>query len=459
MVDAVLPPDRIYGWAWWAEADGPLDVVALYNGREIGRTKAALPREDLAALGLGDCAFEMQVIRPVKAAYLLAQRLEVCAVGPAGRMVPLPMREAPAPAAAAPVSGAARAMTAMLEKLSLARLEMLRRAANPGGMAERLLDALGTAVGAHWAPAALANTSRPVADRVAWLPFPVGLVSGDGSTMLGRDGWLFLVDGPNAVREMFPPRATPATAAPLAAAWAALSLRRRAQAEARGIGLAQVIIPEKVSVLGHLLPTPWETPSCLLAALLTRLGEADCLGTAHVPVLQLLREAGEPAAYRRLDSHLSPHGAWLVAEALAASLRVPLRPAPEFAPRGRLLAGDLVLRFFGVVMAEPLAEADPASLAQPILEDDVPAPAGAHVGARRTWFNPAAPQAETVLVFGNSFSMPDDQTGLCWWLAQYFARVHFVWSPQVDWALVDEMRPAHLICQTVERYLKLVPAS
>jgi hypothetical protein len=451
LVELFIPPATLHGWARQPGAPQPLTLVARMGGVELGRTRADLPRPDLAQHGFGACAFQLDLARPIDAADLAEGRLDVL-VEPGGTPLPVsPGLRPPGTAAAAPEE-----VVAALEALDGHSLAALRGQARPDGMAEHMLGVMTTSFGAGWAAHALQDASRPVEDRIAWLPLPVGLVSGDGAATLGRGGWLFLTGGPNQVRRLYPPFADSTEVARLAAGWVALSRARQAECARRGIGFTQLVIPEKLSLLPDHLAEPIDTPTSLLATLQAPLAE---LGAAHVPALARLREGRREAMFRRLDTHLSPYGNWCMADAVCRALGLPPGPEPDFAPRGRLVGGDLVMRFFGVAMAEPVADADPATLAAPLLAEDRPAPQGGHLDTRRVWRNPAAERDEVLLVFGNSFAEPHGPDGLCWWLAQRFREVRFVWSPAIDWAEVARVRPAHLLCQTVERYLPVLPAS
>ncbi len=454
-MDVFFEPNLICGWARWPAGGVPLEVVAYFQGKEFGRAMANGPRGDLAAQNLGDCAFKLSLSQTCSAADLTAGRLTVRPVGPNGLLAPLPLGEALRPEQEVQPPPALSALLPLLENLTPESLRKLRQDTTLSPQLARLLDVLGTALSAPLALPGLEDSAHPPEQRISWLPMPVGLVSGDGSTVVGREGWLFLVDGPNAVRSLFPPLASPEQAAPLVAKWAELCTTRQAGCVAQGIGFAQLVIPEKLSALERYLPQPLETPSCLLAGLLPLLTAR--LGQAHVPALPLLRAVPGLGVFRKLDSHLSPYGTWLLAEAVAVALGLVPLPAPEFRMRGRLEGGDLTQRFFGVDMHEPLAEADASLLAQPELVEDQPPGPGEHQGWRRVWRNPAAPRAETLLVFGNSFSVSDNQAGLCWWLAQHFAEVRFLWSAALDWAEVARVRPAYVLCQTVERYLAHPP--
>jgi hypothetical protein len=70
-----------------------------------------------------------------------------------------------------------------------------------------------------------------------------------------------------------------------------------------------------------------------------------------------------------------------------------------------------------------------------------------------------APDARTVVVFGDSYAFGDDAyPGLSWFLAQAFREVHFVWVPfGWDPDYLDRVGAELVVCQTAERFIARVP--
>src|SRR4051794_2888912 len=83
---------------------------------------------------------------------------------------------------------------------------------------------------------------------------PPGTVSSDDVAEVGRDGFLFLRSGTNAVRDQF----TGNYQLPddWAAAWTEVVHTRAREADELGARLLWLVVPDKLAVSGHLLPTP-----------------------------------------------------------------------------------------------------------------------------------------------------------------------------------------------------------
>jgi hypothetical protein len=125
--------------------------------------------------------------------------------------------------------------------------------------------------------------------------------------------------------------------------------------------------------------------------------------------------------------------------------------------------GDLRQGFIAEPCFEEVAQMPPRALsrfgAEPLLVEATEPPGGGHVGRREHWRAEGAPSARSLLVFGNSVcgSAGAGQNLLSGWLARWFAEYRFHWQPEVDWALVEALRPDILLCQTVERFMGRVP--
>src|SRR4051812_15608976 len=100
IVDMLVPPATLYGWARQPEAPGVVTLVARLEGTEIGRAVAIMPRPDLTQPALGDCAFELVLDRPIEAADLAAGRLVVWAEAPGLPPAVLPLSPGLQPPAA-----------------------------------------------------------------------------------------------------------------------------------------------------------------------------------------------------------------------------------------------------------------------------------------------------------------------------------------------------------------------
>jgi len=195
------------------------------------------------------------------------------------------------------------------------------------------------------------------------------------------------------------------------------------------------------------------------------------------PVLRLLNEGAMPFAYPiealiearsagetylLTDSHLTPRGNRVLAEATVNELGV----SPDLLPLVEdneaalhLGSGDLGRHYDPPLleMMRPMAAASQAA----IVWDNRPeiSGVGGHIGTIRVFRREDAPDERTVVVFGDSYGFGDDAyQGLSWWLAQVFREVHFVWVPfGWDPKYLDSVKAELIVCQTAERFVVRIP--
>jgi hypothetical protein len=284
---------------------------------------------------------------------------------------------------------------------------------------------------------------------------PVGSMSPDGVAIVGRQGHLFLHGGSNRNLAMY--RGEVEMARDWLEQWRRLVAERLRHADATGISLCCLVVPDKLAVYGDLFPEQLDSGA---PRPVTRLIEDGSL-----PILypcEALRDAraGEDT-YMRTDSHLTPHGNRLLAEATIQALGghgsllddVPRDQAPHLA------SGDLGQHFTPplVEVAQHLAASSRATLVSDNWKEV--ASAGGHIGTRRVFRREDAPDQRTVVVFGDSYGFGDEAyPGLSWYLAQAFREVHFTWVPfGWDPDFLDRVGAALAICQTAERFIPRVP--
>lgn len=287
----------------------------------------------------------------------------------------------------------------------------------------------------------------------------VGLTSFDGSTVVGRNGFLFLKGGTNSVESQY---AAETTLPPSVARWAALVRGRAACCAERGAAFRQLIIPEKQSVLGEFYPTPVDRPTPQLMALE---GALENFLPMYLPLAEGMRalHKGEGISpYRRVDSHFSYFGALHVVRCVLTSLAANdvLPPTPDLEERS--LGGDLGSKFGFGSLLERVLMPDPGwefTRRAPTVVESY-RPEQGHTGTTMRWRAAAPLIDQRLVVFGNSFfERGASPTGLSWWFSRIFREVTFVWSAPVDFSRVDRERPDIVIAQTIERFLGSVPAS
>lgn len=263
-----------------------------------------------------------------------------------------------------------------------------------------------------------------VPELAAWT-HPPGARSDDGVAIVGHEGWLFLCSGTNAIVDQF----TGEVAMPddWLDGWQRTMRSRLAELQDAGVASAVLVVPDKLAVLEEHFPS--ELPRRGLRPVERLQRETD------IPVLyplEELRAAGaEAPVFLRTDTHFSLYGNAVLASAVARELGVVPWRAPADAPvRESLTSGDLGSRFRPQIV-EPVVVAGDLGAAR--ITDDNHArvqAVGGHIGIRRTFANDAAADDRTVVVFGDSFAFAGPHyQGICWFLAQMFREVHFVWVP------------------------------
>ncbi len=289
------------------------------------------------------------------------------------------------------------------------------------------------------------------AAQLASMLLPVGTMSADGSTVLGREGYLYLTEGSNYVLSRYA-RDQPFTVE-LAAQWCELFEARARRQRDHGRLFMQFIVPEKISAVPELLPFELSTPTELLA-LIEHHFRTEGWSARTVPALDLFRLAGV-RCIPRLDSHQSGYGSYAIANHVANSFGYRGLYGLPFT-KSAVRTGDLAYRFFGTPIYEVVSLPDLTEY--PMLAVDPEAvetyyPSDGNTGTRCVWRNPSAPIKLRVAAFGNSCLERGGFPLLSWWFARLFQEFHFVWTNIVDDAYADRIRADLVIGQTMERFL------
>ncbi len=284
---------------------------------------------------------------------------------------------------------------------------------------------------------------------------PPGDVSPDGVVIVGESGHLFIYGGSND--NVSAHRGEVVMAADWMDGWRGLMVERLDQAQRAARHLASVVVPEKLAVYDDYFPQDLTArgPRPVL-----RLLEEGALPLVYpMEALRAARNGGD--TYLRTDSHLTPRGNRILAEATVSELGVSpaLLPDAESSAAPYLGSGDLG-RHFDPQLLEVLRPMEGASRAAVVSDNWAEVSAvGGHIGTIRVFRCKSAPDKRTIVVFGDSYGFgADAYQGLSWWLAQIFREVHFVWVPfGWDPAYLDSVKAELVVCQTAERFLGRVP--
>lgn len=279
-----------------------------------------------------------------------------------------------------------------------------------------------------------------------------GAVSSDGNVMVGRNGHLFLGQGSNKVVELY--KTNPKN---LPDRWRGLLQSRLEKVTQTGASFCQLIIPEKSSILSALCPFQTDGASKILQDVAEKCG--DVLGCRLViPYFE-----GDPLAkyktFQLGDSHLSTYGAEMVVRGVLAALNLPNIPL-EFQRDFCLFQGDLARRYPGdnkeYVEIYTSLDVDGVT-ASPFLVEAFDPDSG-HKDLLRVWHCASAPFPYKVVAMANSFfERGAVSTQLSWWFSRLFKEFHFYWTPDLNDAYLQKIKPDYVICQTIERFLRVVP--
>ncbi|KIP93370.1 hypothetical protein RU09_06035 [Microbacterium sp. MEJ108Y] len=288
---------------------------------------------------------------------------------------------------------------------------------------------------------------------------PAGLPSMDGSAVTGLRGHLFLTGGTNSLVSLYDEPVDDALLSRVDRWMDVLALRVEG-CEARGARFVQTIVPEKLTVLRDDAPFDIAGPTPVLQEIENRLRDADFYVSGLAPFEQW-NNVDDP--FLTTDTHFSAVGAQRMFSALAAQIDPQLVPLVDAVRmyQFRYAVGDLTGRFGLPVYSRIVEPSDDelAAYAGGITMIEKYLPAVGVRGRRFGWTNSTAPSPLKVLVFGNSFFQSGDFAGqLSWWGKHLFSEFHFLWGPNLDWNLVDQLKPDVVVGQTVERFLNRVAA-
>ena len=280
-----------------------------------------------------------------------------------------------------------------------------------------------------------------------------GTWSNDGVALVGREGWIFLGTGTNAVLDQYQGE----TQLPNAwrERWAAAVATRREDAERLGTPYAGIVVPDKLAVLAEYFPQPLAATVQPPAA---RLASDPQLGILY-PVAALRHVSA--GAYLRTDTHLTYAGNATLARAVLEELGVDHGTMEPGCERIRYsTSGDLGSRFRPAIVEviETATSFGDAAL----LEDnrDEIIAVGGHIGTRRVLRNEQAADERVAVIFGDSYAFPAPHyQGIAWFLAQVFREVHSVWVPfGWDREYAARVGAGVVVCQAAERFVVRPPA-
>lgn len=272
-----------------------------------------------------------------------------------------------------------------------------------------------------------------------FLALQPGSVSPDEAAVVGRAGYLFVNDGSNKWRQQI--RGDEIITAAEAEQTAEYINSVHKGAQARGIRFLFVAVPEKDVVYPELSPNaerlePHRSVHRISAQ----------LHAPHIyPLGDMLRAKGSFPTYHARNSHVSFYGGLVLANALLAAAEVEPLDYAELKTSFVYWPDDLSMKWV------PQMKTGRRILSNPSREEYIKTVQG-HVGTHLRLTNEAKRDRGAALVFGDSYSWNPD-AGVARFLSLRFGSTDFVWGREVDWDLVDQVRPALLVLELAERFL------
>lgn len=333
---------------------------------------------------------------------------------------------------------------------------------------ESLDDAGKTRIGSVFGLSTPSEFAKPNPDQdLSHISFPVGLESQDGNVRLGKNGYFFATGGSNQIEKRY----TEAQTQQVAIArqkevdgWKALIRRREEYCASRGIRFHQLIVPDKITVLRKFAPFEVNGATHVLRLLTTELRH----DTSYINLLPLFEGwDSQMSPWRKADTHPTPATMMELTSMILTSLGCNSQFLSETEFMGRSYhEGDLGRRFFNVPVwdenIEPssLAGVDISKIEQRQLRDQfsTKTTVNRRNGVYMKYVNPNPIINKKLIIFGTStsnYGIHPNQ--LSWWLKQIFTEYHFIWQTDIEYDIIDQVKPDVVIAQSVERYLARIP--
>ena len=302
---------------------------------------------------------------------------------------------------------------------------------------------------------------RPLSeDSSIELNEPTGAILNDVG--FGADGFLFLVGGTNKPLGMF--EASDSERNAIVDAWSEVIKKRNQKITALGATYFQMMIPEKISILGDKLGWGLNTRNSY-GSLLNNRFYGDTVNPT-IDIFNMFRSSPHrDKLYYKTDSHWSHLGAFAAYQMICKRMNIPFEA--ELLKR-EFKAGPTLFDL-GAKLPWPVKEparyyrfrknariAEEGELVAFKKKNDCENEAGLHVGSFIRFQYDNAPRPEKVLIFGDSFCEYRDHllTGL---FADTFSEVSFAWTTSIDYGLVKELKPDVVLCAMTERFMSQIP--
>lgn len=266
-----------------------------------------------------------------------------------------------------------------------------------------------------------------------------GAVSSDGSAVVGHSGFLFVNDGSNSWKSQI------SGSVALEPTIYKLTLENLRNIKDRllekSINFRFVVVPEKDVVYPELSPNVNGVPAAGRPVLALNNEVPDII--YPLEALKAGREFFQ--TFHARNSHFNFYGGLIVADAVLHSLGYDA--VTEYTIKTDIVRwpDDLSMKWF-----EDL-KTSRRMVGRVYNEHEIRSSAS-HVGRYLLLRNVHARDPGKLVIFGDSYSWNPD-AGLCRFLSLVFQEVHFLWQKNIDWDLIEAIKPHTVVVQSAERFL------
>lgn len=291
-------------------------------------------------------------------------------------------------------------------------------------------------------------------------PFPPGAISSDRSAIVGKNDWLFLFQGSNRYMDQYQKDIKRINIQKNLEWRNIFKLRKQAVEKSRS-KFFQLIIPNKLSIY------PKHSPHRLRYTITPTLKELLHQKNSSVlcPLKEFINYSKYGDIFRRNDSHLNFFGQFYLYKYICEEISL-----------------DFDYNLFNINFIKTVQPGDLGSKFEPQICESLSAPEhmamremldanlewkfdnsqqytpfGKHNGIRIVTRCNSAKNDIKLLVFGNSFCDHPFSWGFSYFLSQSVKEYHFVWSPNINIAYLNHIKPDIVLAQTCERFLQKLP--
>ena len=274
-----------------------------------------------------------------------------------------------------------------------------------------------------------------------FLALPPGELSSDKSVVVGHAGHLFVNDGSNSWRMQLSGQAIIDESAEASTRESLDGTEARLRE--MGIFFTLVVYPEKDIIYPELSPN--------VSGFVHPVRSIHRIQTDRVravyPDKGMIESRKRLEVFHRRNSHVNFYGGLVAANHVLDAMR--LEPL-EFDDVPSDLVNwpdDLSIKWVDNFLTL-------RRRVKPVFaRETVRAPeGGGHVGTVVVARNEAALSNARIIIFGDSYAWNPD-AGLLSFLALRAKEVYMLWQKSIDWAMVAEVKPTHVILQSAERFL------